>query len=112
MKKRFKSLMLSGITLMIIVAPVISQASTWEEIKAGAAQGWNKTKEVVGELTEETKEVVSDEDNHETAKAVWENVKTDASRAWEATKEGASEVSDKVVETSKEGFEKAKELAE
>lgn len=112
MKKRFKTVLLSSLTLMMIAAPVVSQATTWEEIKAGAAQGWEKTKEVVGELTEETKEVVSDEDNHETAKAVWENVKTDASRAWEATKEGASDVSEKVVETSKEGIEKAKELAE
>ena len=112
-KLNLSSLLLASvITLPLWSLPITAQADTWQEIKDGTAQGWEKTKEIASDLTESTKAVVNDEDNQETAKAIWSNVKTDASRAWEATKEGASVVSEKVVETSKEGLEKAKELAE
>jgi len=88
------------------------QASVWQDIKDGAAEGWQATKEVATDLAEDTKEAVNDEDNQETAKEIWSNVKDDAGKAWQATKEGASVAADVVVETSKEGYAKAKELTE
>jgi len=93
-------------------APMSAQASVWQDITDGAAEGWQTTKEVAIDLAEGTKEAVNDEENKETAKEIWGNVKEDAGKAWEATKEGAGVAADVVIETSKEGYAKAKELTE
>ena len=99
-----------------MAAPISAQASVWQDVKEGAVQGWEKTKEVFGNLTSSAKETVNAEENKQSiksgAKEAWGGVKDGSSRAWDATKKGASAVSDKVVETSKEGYEKAKELVE
>lgn len=118
--KRIKNrliILVSALALTSMMAvPINAQASVWQDIKDGTVQGWEKTKEVFGNLITSTKEAVNAEENKQSikegAKEAWSGVKGGSSRAWEATKEGAGAVSDKVVKTSKEGYEKAKELAE
>ncbi|MEA3406057.1 MAG: hypothetical protein U9R28_10020 [Pseudomonadota bacterium] len=108
MKHQLIALLIAG----LMGASMSVQASVWQDIKEGASESWQATKEAASELAEGTKEAVNDEDNQETAKEIWSNVKEDASKAWDVTKEGASVAADVVVETSKEGYAKAKELAE